>query len=56
MGQPIFTQSELHEIHSYCLQYRDLVRAGGIPTDNQTEQFLAFSNVCYGEGVAYERA
>lgn len=49
-----FTRVELMAMHRYCLKYRDLVRGGGTPTQEQSNTFLAFQNVCYGEGVALE--
>ena len=54
ISQPDFTDTELQQMHRYCLKYRDLIRGGGTPANDQDEMFLAFQRVCYGEGVAYD--
>jgi hypothetical protein len=50
--QPEFTQAELLAMHRYCLKFRDLVRRGDIPTQEQLDRFMRFQRVTYGEGVA----
>jgi len=54
LDRPKFTVDELQEMHDYCLVYRDLVRGGGIPTEEQSEYFMSYQQVCYAEGVAYD--
>jgi hypothetical protein len=49
---PEFTRIELSYMHSWCLKYRDLVRAGSTPTTEQDEKFMLFQRICYVEGVA----
>lgn len=51
---PIFTPAELQSMHRYCLKYRQLVRSGGTPIQEQHERFMLFQAVCYAEGVACE--
>lgn len=50
--KPKFSDSELQQMHRYCLKYRGLVRSGKTPNDDQTRRFLLFSRVTYAEGVA----
>ena len=54
LNLPLFTANELQAMHRYCLKYRDLVRGSGTPTVEQSEYFMAFQQVCYALGAAYE--
>tara|TARA_R110000772_G_scaffold267274_1_gene390891 strand:- start:5319 stop:5486 length:168 start_codon:yes stop_codon:yes gene_type:complete len=55
MKSPDFTPAELQAMHKWCLKYRDLVRSGGKPSDEQDETFILFSTVTYQTGVALGR-
>ncbi|RLA42561.1 MAG: hypothetical protein DRR42_23205 [Gammaproteobacteria bacterium] len=52
---PHFSDIELIQMHNYCIKYRDLVRSGAAPTEEQSTRFMKYQRVCFGEGVAYGR-
>jgi hypothetical protein len=49
---PEFEESELQAMHEWCLNYRDLVRSGERPTQQQDARFLNYQAVCYAAGIA----
>lgn len=52
--EPIeFDPHELQAMHKYCLKYRDLVRNGGKPTQEQDDSFMLFQRACYWSRVAH---
>ena len=51
---PYFSDIELTQMHNYCIKYRDLVRNGETPTEEECKRFMLFQRVCYGEGIAYD--
>ena len=48
---PAFTKDELEYLHLYCLIYRDNVRKGYRPTQEEDSQFRSFARVCYSQGA-----
>lgn len=52
--RPEFTAAELMEMDEYCRIYRDLVRGGGIPSEEESEYFMAYQGACYVLGIAHE--
>ncbi len=47
-----FTNAELEAMNRHCLKFRDLVRGGGTPTNEQDARFMRYQRVTYAAGVA----
>ncbi len=52
---PTFTKDELEFAHLFCRIYQADVKRGVIPTKQEDARFRKYADLCYKEGVAYDR-
>lgn len=41
----------LLDFHKYCLAYRNKVRSGETPTEEENRKFMAYQKICYQTGI-----
>ncbi len=52
--RPFYTKDDLEYYRIYCLIYRDNVRNGHKPSEDEDRQFRSFFKVCDEQGAAHD--